>query len=103
MVLDQLKKLTLLPCFSLQNSAPELCQKLVDTLVKDILPSVSSVWEASSTLHVLEACVSVCDEVTLKQLHDTYFKGRLKSLAEASETKFSVTKLLEAVKDKELV
>ena len=71
--------------------------------MQDILPAVSSIWDASSTVHILEACLSVCDQDTLKQLHEKYFKGQLKSLAECGETKFSVVKLLEAVKDKELV
>lgn len=88
---------------SLHGPAPELCQKLVKVLVVDILPTVSSVWDAASTVRILEACLSVCDDDRLKQLHGSYFKGHLKSLAETNETKFSVVKLLEAVQDKELV
>ncbi len=72
-------------------------------LVDDILPTIPSVWDSASTVHILEACLSVSDDETVKKLCSSYFKGHLKSLAETHETKFSVVKLLEAIRDKELV
>jgi hypothetical protein len=72
-------------------------------LVDDILPTIPSVWDSASTVHILEACLSVSDDDTVKKLYSSYFKGHLKSLAETHETKFSVVKLLEAIRDKELV
>lgn len=91
--------------FCLHHTAPDLCQKLLDILVKDILASMHSdeIFSSSAVVHVVEACLSVSDEEIFRHLYTTYFKGHLKSMAENFDLKFSVIKLLESVKDKELV
>ena len=91
--------------FCLHHTAPDLCQKLLDTLVNDILSKMHSddIFSCSAAVHVVEACLAVSDEEIFRHLHQTYFKGQLKSMAANFDLKFSVIKLLEAVKDKELV
>lgn len=91
--------------FSLHKTAPDICQRLLNVLVKDILSNmqVDDIFSSSAVVHVLETCLTVSDEEIFRQLYQSYFKGRLKSLAENFDLKFSVLKLLEAVKDKELV
>lgn len=91
--------------FCLHKTAPDLCKKLLDFIVKEILSAmqVDDIFSSAAIVHTLETCLTVSDEEIFQQLYQTYFKGRLKSLAENFDLKFSVLKLLEAVKDKELV
>lgn len=94
---------TVLLCMN--KSAPDICQKLLNVLVKNILSEmqVDDIFSSSAVVHCLEICLTVSDEEIFRQLYQSYFKGRLKSLAENFDLKFSVLKLLDAVKDKELV
>lgn len=91
--------------FCMNKSAPDICQKLVNVLVKNILSEMEAddIFSSSAVVHVLEVCLTVSDEEIFRHLYQSYFKGRLKSLAENFDLKFSVLKLLEAAKDKELV
>lgn len=90
--------------FCLNKTAPDLCKKLLVFLVKDILSAIQpdDMFSSSAVVHTLEACVVVSDDEIFRQLYQTHFKGRLKALAENFDLKFSVVKLLEAVKDKEV-
>ena len=91
--------------FCLHKTAQDLCKKLLDFIVKDILSAmqVDDIFSSAAIVHTLETCLTVSDEEIFRQLYQSYFKGRLKFLAENFDLKFSVIKLLEAVKDKELV
>lgn len=91
--------------FCLDKSAPDICQRLLNIIVKDILAKmeVDDVFSSVAVVHALETCLTLSDEEIFRHLYQTYFKGRLTTLAENFELKFSVMKLLEAVKDKELV
>ncbi len=91
--------------FCMNKSAPDICQKLVNVLVKNILSEMEAddIFSSCAVVHVLEVCLTVSDEEIFRHLYQSYFKGRLKSLAENFDLKFSVLKLLEAAKDKELV
>lgn len=83
---------------------PEVSDKLLRVLVNDILPTVQGgVFSSSSIVHLFEACVTVCDDETLAQLYRKYLAGHLRDLAQDFNSKFTVVKLLETVKDKELV
>lgn len=85
--------------------APDASKKLVQLLTGNILPSISreDIFASQPLVHILEACLLVGDSEIFRQLHEKYFKGNLKSLAEDPNCKFAVIKLLDAVKDKELV
>lgn len=91
--------------FCLDKTAPDICKKLLDFLVKDILSAmhVDDIFSSSAVVHTLEACLTVSDDEIFRQLYETYFKGQLTALACNFDLKFSVLKLLEAVRDKELV
>ncbi|KAI9561543.1 hypothetical protein GHT06_012502 [Daphnia sinensis] len=90
--------------YCLKKSAPDICKKLLDFLVKDILAAMQpdDVFSSAAVVHTLEACVTVSDDETFRQLYQTYFKGRLKAFSGNFDLKFSVVRLLDAVKDKEV-
>ena len=90
--------------YSVSALLPDLCDRLVNFLVKDVFPSAEgNIFEYSSIVHLLEVCLSVASEDTFKSLHEKYFRGQLKALAQDNNTKFAVIKLLEGVRDKESV
>lgn len=81
-----------------------MCEKLIRILVEDIFPSTEgNILEYSSIIHLLEVCLEISNEETFLLLHDKYFRGQLKNLAQDVATKFSVVKLLEGVKSEKLV
>ena len=94
---------TILLCTS--QAAPDACKRLVQLLVGNILASISKedIFASQPLVHILEACLIVGNQETFGELHEKYFKGSLKSLAEDANCKFAVIKLVDAVKDKELV
>merc|ERR1712071_384650 len=89
---------------SLHTTLPELSQKLLGVILNKIFPELQeTVFENSATVHLLEVGLTISDEKLFGQLYERYFKNRVKSLAVANNTKYSVVKLLENVNDKELM
>lgn len=88
-----------------KKAAPDLCQKLLHVIVNDIFGNLQTddIFSAPAPFHVLEICISVSDEDTFQQLYEKYFKGKLKEIVVQNDLKFAVMKLLDAVKDKEVV
>ena len=90
--------------YSIAGTIPTMCEKLIRILVEDIFPSTEgNILEYSSIIHLLEVCLEISNEETFLLLHDKYFRGQLKNLAQDVATKFSVVKLLEGVKSEKLV
>lgn len=89
---------------SLHTTLPALSQKLLNVILNDIFSEFSeAVFDNSATVHLLEVGLCVSDDKTFRDIYEKYFKNRTKTLAKSNDTKFAVIKLLENVKDKELV
>jgi len=89
---------------SLHTTLPELSQKLLGVILNDIFSEFNeAVFDNSATVHLLEVGLCISDEKTFRNIYEKYFKSRIKTLAKSNDTKFAVIKLLENVKDKELV
>jgi hypothetical protein len=86
------------------DTLPTLCEKMVNILIDNIFPSMGgNVFEYSSIIHLVEICLTVCNEKMLQQIYEAHFRGHLTSLAQDGNTKFAVVRLLESIKDKEMV
>jgi len=89
---------------SLHTTLPALSQKLLNVILNDIFSEFSeAVFDNSATVHLLEVGLCVSDDKTFRDIYEKYFKNRTKTLAKSNDTKFAVIKLLENVKDKELM
>lgn len=89
---------------SLHTTLPEMSQKLLNVILNDIFSDFNeAVFDNSATVHLLEVGLCISDEKTFHDIYEKYFKSRTKTLAQSNNTKFAVIKLLENVKDKEVM
>lgn len=94
------------------HSLKDIDQDLTNAIIKKIRKvcfgtkgneKLSNIFNAESSIRILEACLSVAQPKTFEKLYKTYFAGNLKHLSLAQNTNFSVQRLLDYCITKELL
>lgn len=93
------------------HSLKDVDQDLTNSIIKKIRKvyfstkgeeKLSNIFNAESSIRILEACLSVAEPKSFEKLYKAYFAGNLKHLCVTQNTNFSVQRLLDYCITKEL-
>ncbi|CAL1678177.1 unnamed protein product [Lasius platythorax] len=93
--------------YSLKDVDQDLTNSIIKKIIKECFETdeenkLSNIFNAESSIRILEACLTVAQPKTFTKLYKTYFAGNLKHLCLTQNTNFSVQRLLDYCITKEL-
>ncbi|XP_017757208.1 PREDICTED: nucleolar protein 9 [Eufriesea mexicana] len=91
---------------SLQDTFPEMVQAYVKRITNECFKpgteqQLSNIFDAESSIRLLEVCLSAADRKSLYKIYQEYFSGNLKRLSLMQSANFSVQRLLDHCNVKE--
>ncbi|KOC68986.1 Pumilio domain-containing protein C14orf21 [Habropoda laboriosa] len=92
--------------YSLKDVFPEMVEAYVKKITNECFKpgkeqQLSSIFDAESSIRLLEVCLAVADEKSLCKIYEGYFSHRFKQLSVTRSTNFSVQRLLDHCSVKE--
>lgn len=93
--------------YSLKDIDEDLTKVIIKKIIKECFKTeedekLSNIFNADSSIRILEACLMVAQPKTFKKLYNIYFAENLKHLCLTENTNFSVQRLLDYCNTKEL-